>query len=148
MSAQLSPENVAAIRASTEPGSTIARRLGVCRQTVHKIRTGKSHTNPGESSQTREATVRAVLSQSPALGHTEVAALAGVDRDTARRVRLGLKWADVLPELPRLDPATWAASCLQCKQWEADGERCMLGIPECKSEGPTWARGCGAFLAR
>ena len=148
MTAHLPAEAVAAIRASTEPGSTIARRFGIARQTVHKIRTGKSHTSPGESRITREAKVQAVLTQSPALGHTEAAALAGVDRDTARRVRLGLKWADVLPELPRLDPATWAAICLQCKQWEADGERCMLGIPECKSEGPTWARGCGAYLAR
>ena len=148
MTAQLSPEVVAAIRASAEPGSTIARRLGICRQTVSKIRTGKSHTNPGESSQTREATVRAVLTQSPALGHTEAAALAGVGLDTARRVRLGLKWTDVLPELPRIDPATWRASCLQCSQWEADGDRCMLGIPECKSEGVAWARGCGAYLAR
>ena len=148
MTVPLSSEIVAAIRASSESGSAIARRLGVCRQTISKIRTGKSHTSPGESSQTREATVRAVLAQSPALGHTEVAALAGVDRDTARRVRLGLKWLDVLPELPRLDPATWAASCLQCTQWETDGGRCMLGIPECRSEGPTWARGCGAYLAR
>jgi transcriptional regulator with XRE-family HTH domain len=144
----VSPEIVAAIRASTEPGSTIARRLGICRQTVSKIRTGKSHVGPSESLLAREAKVQAILNQSPALGHAEVAALAGVNRDTARRVRLGLKWADVLPELPRLDPTTWNASCLQCSQWEADGERCMLGIPECRSEGPTWARGCGAYLAR
>jgi hypothetical protein len=148
MTAPVSPEIVAAIRASTEPGSTLARRLGICRQTVSKIRTGKSHAGPGESLSAREAKVQAILNQSPALGHTEVAALAGVNRDTARRVRLGLKWADVLPELPRLDPTAWNASCLQCAQWEADGERCMLGIPECKSEGPTWARGCGAYLAR
>jgi hypothetical protein len=148
MTAHLPSEAVAAIRASTEPGPTIARRFGIARQTVHKIRTGKSHTSSGESRSAREAKVQAVLSQSPALGHAEAAALAGVDRDTARRVRLGLKWADVLPGLPRLDPTTWNASCLQCTQWETDGGRCMLGIPECRSEGPTWARGCGAYLAR
>jgi transposase-like protein len=148
MTAPVSPEIVAAIRASSEPGSTIARRLGICRQTVSRIRSGKTHGDPGESNQARETMVRAILSQSPALTHGDTAALAGVARNTARLVRLGLQWADVLPELPRLDPATWAASCLQCKQWEADGGRCMLGIPECKSEGPTWARGCGAYLAR
>ena len=148
MTVPLSPEIVAAIRASTEPGSTVARRLGICRQTVSKIRTGKSHASPGESRSAREATVRAILSQSPALTHGDAAALAGVGRNTARLVRLGLKWADVLPELPRLDPTTWKATCLQCTQWETDGGRCMLGIPECRSEGPTWARGCGAYLAR
>jgi len=141
----LSPEIVAAIRASTESGSTIAKRLGICRQTVSRIRNGRSHADPGESSQARESTVRAILSQSPALTHGDTAALAGVGRNTARLVRLGFKWADVLPELPRLDPTTWNATCLQCTQWETDGGRCVLGIPECKSEGPTWARGCGAF---
>ena len=139
MTAPVSPEIVAAIRASTESGSTVARRLGICRQTVSRIRNGKSHADPGESRQARESTVRAILSQSPALTHGDTAALAGVGRNTARLVRLGLQWADVLPELPRLDPTTWKATCLQCSQWEADGERCMLGIPECKSEGPTWA---------
>jgi hypothetical protein len=148
MTAPVSPEIVAAIRASTESGSVLARRLGIARQTVSKIRTGKTHSDPGKSNQARESMVRAILSQSPALTHGDTAALAGVARNTARLVRLGLQWADVLPELPRLDPTTWAASCLQCKQWEADSERCMLGIPECKSEGPTWARGCGAYLAR
>ena len=97
--------------------------------------------------QQRAAKVLAVLSQSPSLGHCETAALAGVDRDTVRRIRFGLKWDDVLPELPRIDPATWAAHCSDCVHWETDG-RCMLGIPECKSEGGNWARGCAAFLAR
>ena len=97
--------------------------------------------------QQRAAKVFAVLSQSPSMGHCETAALAGVDRDTVRRIRFGLKWTDVLPELPRIDPATWAAHCSDCVHWDADG-RCMLGIPECKSEGGNWARGCAAFLAR
>ena len=151
MSGHLSPEVVASIRASTESGAAIARRLGIARQTVTKIRTGKTHQD--QRRPTREATVRAVLSQPPNLSLAEISEITGIDRDTVRRIRLGLIWSDVLRDMERMTAEESSRRCWSCVQWvppsgtgrEHRYGRCHLGIQEA-TETQTWARGCGAFM--
>ena len=151
MSAHLSPEVVAFIRSSPETGAALARQFGIVRQTVTKIRTGKTHQDEGRP--TREATVRAVLSQPPDLSLAEISEITGINRDTVRRIRLGLIWSDVLPEMDRMTAEQSSRRCQACVQWvppsgtgrEHRYGRCHLGIQEA-TETQTWARGCGAFM--
>jgi len=101
----------------------------------------------------QEERVRAILSHPPTATHAQVSQATGYDREIVRRVRVGLRFADVLPELERLEPELTGARCRECVQWEPcqsqiDGQRlgrCTLGIPEARSDGQSWARGCGAF---
>ena len=145
--APIPPEVVAEIRASAEPGSAIARRLGYSRQTVSKIRSGQIHADNGQA---REALVRNILSRSPLETHAAIAERLGCHRETVRKVRLGLQWPDILPDLPRLDPATSGANCYLCCHWRRgkgdDPGACSLGIPEAATDGQLYARGCGAYL--
>lgn len=143
--APLPPEVVAEIRASAEPVNAIARRLGVSKQTVSKIRSGQIHVDNGEA---RRDLVRNILSRSPLETHAEIARRFQCNRETVRDVRFGLQWADILPDLPRLDPATSGATCYLCRQWQQakGGNSCSLGIPEAAIDGPLYARGCGAYL--
>lgn len=105
------------------------------------------------SADQREQCVRAILSFPAGVRHAVIAAQTGINRETVRRVRYGRLWAQVLPELARLEPETTLDRCQQCVQFipcrsSVEGirrGRCALGIPECVTEGPTWARGCGAF---
>jgi hypothetical protein len=104
----------------------------------------------------KEARVRAILAHPFTATHAAVAAATGFDREIVRRIRVGARYADLLPELERMEPERLDARCHQCVQWEpckvkVSGERlgrCTLGIPECRSDGQTWARGCGAFSRR
>ena len=152
MTLHLSPEVVASIRAGTESGAAIARRLGIARQTVCKIRNGKTHLND-DRKPNRESTVRQVLTQPPNLSLAEISKLTGIDRDTVRRIRLGLIWSDVLQDLPRMTAEESSRRCWACVQWVAPSGsgrehrygRCHLGIQEA-TETQTWARGCGAFM--
>lgn len=107
----------------------------------------------------RQARVRAVLSLPFTMTHLAVAEATGISRETVRRIRFGLDLCDIYPEMPRLDPLTASARCWQCVHWQCRADRpgwdapepgdkagrCLLGIPECRSEGHVWARGCGAF---
>lgn len=107
-------ETVRLIRACAEPVSAIARRLGVSKQTVSKIRKGQIHRGDGES---REELVRSILSRSPLETHAAIAEQLGCHRETVRLVRFGRRWADVAPELERLDPAASGANCYLCCHW-------------------------------
>ena len=142
--APLPPEVVAEIRASAEPPVAIARRLGISRQTVAKIRSGEIHQGSGQA---REALVRNILGRSPLETHAAIAERFGCHRETVRLVRFGRRWADVAPELERLDPAASGATCYLCRQWQQakGGNSCSLGIPEAAIDGPLYARGCGAY---
>ena len=150
----LSPEIVAEIRSSPETGGAIGRRLGIARQTVSKIRTGKTHQDIDDRL-TPEEMVRRVLSQPPHLSLAQIAELTGIKPDAARRIRLGIRFRDVLPEIPRMNLEQSQRRCWACVQWEnpigSGGSdrygRCHLGIPEA-TETQTWARGCGAYMAR
>jgi transposase-like protein len=143
--APLPPEVVAEIRASAEPVNAIARRLSVSKQTVSKIRSGQIHADNGQA---RKALVRNILSRSPLETHAAIAERFGCHRETVRKIRLGLQWADVAPELERLDPAASGANCYLCCHWQQakGGNSCSLGIPEAAIDGPIYARGCGAYL--
>lgn len=142
-------ETVRLIRACAEPVSAIARRLGVSKQTVSKIRKGQIHRGDGES---REELVRSILSRSPLETHAAIAEQLGCHRETVRLVRFGRRWADVAPELERLDPAASGANCYLCCHWRQGGGdnpgACTLGIPEAATDGQLYARGCGAYLAQ
>lgn len=153
----LPPETIDEIRSSPETNSAIARRLGMHRQTISKIRLGLIHQPIQQAAPrvTSEESVRLVLSQPPDMRLAEIAELAGLDKETARRIRVGLRFADVAPELPRLTVEQMGRRCWLCVQWEgaagASGAdrygRCHLGIPEA-TESQLWARGCGAYAAR
>ena len=97
-----------------------------------------------------EALVRAILAHPPTTTHSAIGAELGVGREVVRRVRLGLRWSEVAPELERFEPDQAGRECRWCVHWEPgagiEGRgRCGLGIPEPSTEGLTWARGCGAF---
>jgi biotin operon repressor len=144
---------VAAIHASSESGAAIARRLGIARQTVTKIRTGKTHQDDG-SRLSPEEMVRLVLSQPPNWNLSQIAELTGISRDTVRKIRLGIRYPQVLSELPRMTAEESRRRCRGCVQWvppsgtgrEHRYGRCHLGIAEA-TETQTWARGCGAYMA-
>jgi hypothetical protein len=150
----LSPEIVAEILSSTETGGAIARRTGIPRQTVSKIRTGKLHAD-NDSRLTPEEMVRRVLSQPPHLSPAQIAELTGIKPDAARRIRLGIRYRDVLPELPRMTLEESRRRCQNCVQWNPPAETgranqygsCDLGHVEA-TETQTWARGCGAYMAQ
>ena len=147
----LSPEIVAEIRSSPETGGAIGRRLGIPRQTVSKIRTGKTHQDIDDRL-TPEEMVRRVLSQPPHLSLAQIADLTGIKADAARRIRLGIRFRDVLPDLPRMTLEQSRRRCQNCVQWvppDSSGRlrrcgRCHLEIEEA-TETQTWARGCGAY---
>ena len=97
-----------------------------------------------------EALVRAILAHPPTATHSAIGAELGVGREVVRRIRLGQRWSDVAPEIERLEPDQIGRECRWCVHWEPragnDGRgRCGLGIPEPRTEGLTWARGCGAY---
>ena len=154
MTDRLSPEIVAEIRSSSETGGAIGRRLGIARQTVSKIRTGKIHQDLDDRL-TPEEMVRRVLSQPPDLSLAQIAELTGIKPDAARRIRLGIRYPDVLPDLPRMTLEESRRRCQNCVQWDAPSGSgrehrygsCNLGIEEA-TETQTWARGCGAYMAR
>ena len=145
--APISSEVVAEIRASAEPTVAIARRLGVSRQAVWKIRSGQMHQDNGQA---REDLVRGILGRSPLETHAAIAERFECNRETVRNIRFGLQWADVAPELERLDLATYNdATCYRCIHGRPASENhgpCKLDIPEAAIDGPTYARGCGAYL--
>jgi transcriptional regulator with XRE-family HTH domain len=146
----IAPEIVATIRSSPEGGSALARRLGISRQTVAKIRAGQIHSSAPKT--TSEELIRQVLAQPPDVSLVEIAKLTGLSKDVVRRIRLGLRFKDVAPDLPRMTLEESQRRCYDCVQWEgpigpggADRYgRCHLGIPEA-TESQTWARGCGAY---
>jgi hypothetical protein len=82
----------------------------------------------------------------------------GLSRQLVRQIRIGDRYAEVLPHLPRIDPQAMQRSCLDCQLFISrpsrlrgkDGSdihshgRCSIGIPE--AENIHYARGCGAFV--
>ena len=160
---KLTPGDVAFIRASTESGTALGRRFGVAKQTISQVRLGYTHQPrpPREdcklhakaegrlvTSQQAEV-VRAVLERSPTESHQAAAAALGLSRHTVRKIRFGLQWRDVLPELERLEERHSGAYCYRCCHWSEKGEgSCTLGFPEAALEGQLAARGCGAFSRR
>lgn len=147
----LSPEAVNTILNSPESNSELGRQFGVSKQTISKIRMGEIHRNAVGAymltDEQKAVAVRAVLEHSPVESHLAVAESLGIARDTVMRIRFGQLYADVLPELERLDPSKKGAYCYRCTHWgkKRVGGDCTLGIPEAAIEGSLYARGCGAY---
>ena len=162
MKCKLTPEAVATILSSPESNGAMARQFGVSKQTISSIRLGYTHQPRAERDDGKiragegrlllseqEAAVRAILKRSPAESHQSVAAALGLHRATVRKIRFGLQWPDVLPELERLEERHSGAYCYRCTHWSEKGDgSCTLGIPEAALEGQLAARGCGAFNRR
>jgi len=106
----------------------------------------------------REAIALAVLTAPCELPSAVLADRVGLSRQLVRQIRIGDRYAEVLPHLPRIDPQAMQRSCLDCQLFLArpsrlrgdDGldvrvyGRCSIGIPEAANI--HYARGCGAFV--
>jgi hypothetical protein len=83
------------------------------------------------------------------LNNRQVAELIGCTGETVRKIRCGLIYWDVSPELPRfkegkrLKPAAEQRSCGWCEHW-AHG-RCGFGIPDPLTEGLGFAADCDLY---
>ena len=106
----------------------------------------------------REAMVRAILSAPIEMNHQTIAEQVGIGRENVRLIRIGLRHANLAPELPRIDPRHVTRKCTQCRHFIHKKSRtidpkagidhksmgsCGLGIPEAYYL--AYARGCGAF---
>lgn len=90
----------------------------------------------------KQQIVQAVLSAPPGMSNHVLGRAVGVNRESVRRIRLGMLWADVLPALPRYSPERFTVRCTGCALWDG---ACGLGIPEA-AENPRYARECSAFM--
>lgn len=86
--------------------------------------------------------VRLILTRLDVSGR-KLALLLGVRRQTATNVRLGYRYAHVLPHLPRQQPGAAKQLCTTCRYWS--GERCREGWPDPEQEGPEFARWCDDY---
>jgi hypothetical protein len=102
----------------------------------------------------REAIALAVLTAPCETPSAVLADRVGVAREMVRCIRIGTRYASVLPHLERIDPAAMVRTCMDCALFERTPRRvhqangcgqCSLGYPE--AENIHYARGCGAFLA-
>lgn len=113
----------------------------------------RNYDDPG----VREALARSVLTASPDVPHVALARQLGMAPESVRRVRIGLLWATVAPELPRLEADRVVRTCLSCRLFnrrsyrlKVNGQdrllygRCSLGYPEA-ADNHNWARSCEAY---
>jgi hypothetical protein len=106
----------------------------------------------------REEIIRFILDSPIELSSNNIGAEVGMNRETIRRIRVGILWPEILPQKPRVTSEQMKLRCNQClhyvevqKREIVDGVdfrhkgRCTLGIPEASEI--IFARGCGAFTA-
>lgn len=75
-----------------------------------------------------EATIRAIVEAPLSVPHAELARQVGVGVDTCRRIRYGISWSEVLPELPRHTPRkALDYNCRSCRLFDG---MCTLRYPE------------------
>jgi hypothetical protein len=106
----------------------------------------------------REAIALAVLTAPCELPSAVLADRVGLSRQLVRQIRIGDRYAEVLPHLPRIEPQAMQRSCLDCQLFLARPSRlrgddgsdvrsfgsCSIDIPEAVNI--HYARGCGAFV--
>ena len=106
----------------------------------------------------QEKVCRAVLTAPIETTSAALAERVGRSREFVRQVRLGLRCANILPELERITPAAMTRTCVDCALFHyqpgrlqsnnGSGSRvcghCTIGVPE--AENIHYARGCGAFV--
>lgn len=82
--------------------------------------------------------------------HKKIADELGCSRDLIRKVRCGLIWCDVLPDLER-ERLFYQRRCTGCQFASSDGKRCDLDIPESQgAEGNlnvSYAIYCSSYFA-
>ena len=107
----------------------------------------------------QEAVCRTVLTAPIETTSAALAEQVGRSPEFVRMVRLGLRYANVLPDLERITPAAMTRTCVDCSLFHHQPGRmqnngnpgarvcgvCTIGIPE--AENISFARGCGAFQA-
>jgi len=109
------------------------------------------------TTQEREQITRTVLSAPLETPSKAIAEQLGLSRQMVASIRIGRRYADVLPHLPRVEPEAMQRTCLNCalfhhqpgrlRDENSDTRtygRCSIGIPEA-AESLHYARGCGAF---
>jgi hypothetical protein len=106
----------------------------------------------------REAIALAVLSAPCETPSAVLADRVGLSRQLVRQIRIGDRYAEVLPHLPRFEPDAMQRSCLDCQLFTSRPSRlrgddgsdtrsfgsCSIDIPEAANI--HYARGCGAFV--
>ena len=112
-----------------------------------------------KSREEREAIALAVLTAPCETPSAVLAERVGVAREMVRCIRIGVRYANVLPHLERIEPAAMTRTCTDCALFHhqpgrlvtpnGSGSRtygrCSIGIPEA-AESLHYARGCGAFV--
>jgi hypothetical protein len=71
----------------------------------------------------------------------------GLCRDTVRKIRLGVTFSNLFPEIERLTQEQMSQNCAKCKFFKRESKRrfqCDFGYPEAVNF--RFARGCGAYL--
>jgi len=99
--------------------------------------------------QCSEEVVLAVLNAPIEMASRALGERYGVCRETVRKIRFGISFAHLFPEIERLTTEQMAQSCNNCIFFVRKSKRnasCNLGFPE--SANPKFARGCGAYLGR
>ena len=111
-----------------------------------------------KSREEREAIALAVLTAPCETPSAALAERVGLSRQLVRQIRIGDRYAEVHPHLPRIDPDAMQRTCMDCALFHhqpgrlrgEDGSdvrthgRCSIGIPE--AESIHYGRGCGAFV--
>ena len=77
----------------------------------------------------REWLVREILAAPQEVRHTELGQQLGCSRETVRRVRFGLMWGGIAPELERQPRERTGAVCTGCRLFEAKASTCSQGYP-------------------
>ena len=97
----------------------------------------------------REWLVREILAAPQDVRHTELGQQLGVSRETVRRVRFGIMWPTVAPELERQPRERTGALCTGCRLFGAKAAACSQGYPEAfNDDGDAnlrYAQQCPAF---
>lgn len=97
----------------------------------------------------REWLVREILAAPQEVRHTELGQQLGCSRETVRRVRFGLMWGGIAPELERQPRERTGAVCTGCRLFEAKASTCSQGYPEAFHDGGEanlrYAQQCPAF---
>jgi len=102
----------------------------------------------------RETLTRVLLAAAPDVHHVALSRQLGLSPEAVRRVRVGLMWAGVATDLPRLDTERITRTCRTCRLFDHDPSRfdggqrcygaCSLGYPEAV-QNINWARSCEAY---
>lgn len=116
-------------------------RKAKCRKniTVYPNETGPVHKQGHQRMLSDEQVVEILQSDRP---HTHLAADHGCSAATIRDVRIGRRYANVRPDLPRrtewVGPRRFCADCIQYL-----GGKCSMGFPEAKR--PSYAQICSVY---